>query len=121
MDLNVYLYAPSQSFDEFVQSGKWIFVSKSGAYLAIYSTTLKRDSVGNYYNDNKEQQGWVVIMGDVAEYGSFANFQDEVSKKASVQFKTVKPNRTLLDKLTDSDNYYYGKVSFKGIVIEMKW
>ncbi len=121
LDLNVYLYAPSQSFDEFVQSGKWIFVSKSGAYLAIYSTTLKRDSAGNYYNDNKDQQGWVVIMGDVAEYGSFTNFQDEVSKKASVQFKVVKPNKSLWDKLTNSDNYYYGKVSFKGIVIEMKW
>jgi hypothetical protein len=121
LDLNVYLYTPSQSFDEIVQSGKWVFVRKGDSYLAIYSTTLKKDSSGNYYNDNKEQQGWVVIMGDIAEYASFANFQSEVSKRASVQFKVVKPNKSLWDKLTDKDNYYYGKVSFKNISIEMKW
>ena len=123
LNLNVYLLFQKADFDEssLIQSGKWLFAKKKNSYIAIYSTTLKKDSMSNYYNDNKEQQGWVIIMGDVNEYNTFDIFQSEVVKQTSIQFKIVKPNKTIMDRLTNNDNYYYGKVSYKGISMEMKW
>lgn len=121
LDLTVYLYLNQTEFDEVVQNKNWIFVRKNNSYAAIYSTSLKKDSSNNYYNDNSSQQGWIFILGNSSEYNDFTTFQNQILQKCSYQFKVVKPNKSIWDKLTDSDNYYYGKISFNNISFDMKW
>jgi hypothetical protein len=121
LDLNVYLYVNHAGFNSVIQNKNWIFARKDDAYIAIYSTTLKKDNENNYYNDNTQNQGWIIILGSVNEDQSFENFQNQILTKSSVQFKVVKPNKNIFDKLTTSDNYYYGKVVYKNITFDMKW
>ncbi len=121
LDLNVYLSLNRTEFTTLLQNKNWIFARKNELYIAIYSTTLKVDAQNNYYNDNTGNQGWVIIMGSAQEDQSFENFQNQILTKSTIQFKVVKPNKNIFDKLTTSDNYYYGKVNYKNISFDMKW
>ena len=121
LDLTVYLYLNQSDFDEVIQNKNWIFVRKNNSYAAIYSTTLKKDSLNNYFNDNTNQQGWIFILGNSSEYKDFSTFQNQILQKCAFQFRIIKPNKSIWDKLTDSDNYYYGKITFNNISFDMKW
>ncbi len=121
LDLTVYLYLNSNDVDEIVQNKNWLFVKKNNSYASIYSTTLKKDSLNNYFNDNTSQQGWIFILGNSSEYTDFKTFQNNVLQKCTYQFKVIKPNKNIWDKLTDSDDYYYGKITFNSISFDMKW
>lgn len=121
LDLTVYLYLNQTEFDEVVQNKNWIFVRNNNSYCAIYSTSLKKDISNNYYNDNTSQQGWIFILGNSSEYKDFTTFQNQILQKCIYQFKVMKPNKNIWDKLTDSDNYYYGKITFNTISFDMKW
>ncbi len=121
LDLTVYLYLNSNDVDEIIQNKNWLFVKKNNSYAAIYSTTLKKDSSNNYFNDNTSQQGWIFILGNSSEYTDFKTFQNQILQKCIYQFKVVKPNKNIWDKLTDNDDYYYGKITFNSISFDMKW
>ncbi len=121
LDLTVYLYLNPNDVNEIIQNKNWLFVKKNNSYAAIYSTSLKKDSSNNYFNDNTSQQGWIFILGNSSEYTDFNTFQNQILQKCTYQFKVVKPNKSILDKLTTSDNYYYGKITFNSISFDMKW
>ncbi len=121
LDLTVYLYLDSTKLNQVVQNKNWIFANKEDSYIAIYSTTLKKDSNNNYYNDNSNQQGWMVILGDSSQYNNFDHFQNDILKNVNIQFKIVDPSGSILSKLNTSDKYYYGKIVYKNISFDMKW
>ncbi len=122
LDLVVYLYMNRGEFHQVIQNKNWIFGRKDDAYIAVYaSAVLKMDKNQNYYHENTTRQGWVVIVGNMEEYGTFQNFQNDILQNTVIQFRMIDPSATLAQKLNQNDDYYYGSVKYKKINMEVKW
>jgi hypothetical protein len=124
LDMTVYLHW--QGFDNEIRAvnKSWYFGEKVidgfSSYIAVYSSNgVKEDSSGNVYN-SKDMQGWLIIVGDENDYKNLTAFKNEVISNANISFKEIKP-KNLLNVITRSDGYYYGKVKFGDISFDMKW
>jgi len=89
-------YFPTASFDEYEQSGSWIFGRKGDSYVALYSlkpTSWRLNQPEVYKNDGKPfdlvagggaENVWIVELGSRSENGSFEIFKSAI-KAANVQ------------------------------------
>ena len=124
LDMTVYLNW--QGFDNEIRAvnKSWYFgekiVNDFSSYIAVYASNgVKEDASGNIYN-SKDMQGWLAITGDENDYKNLTAFKNEVISNANISFKEIKP-KNLLNVITRSDGYYYGKVKFGDISFDMKW
>ena len=124
LDMTVYLHW--QGFDNELRAvnKSWYFGEKVvdgfSSYIAVYSSNgVKEDASGNIYNSN-DMHGWLVITGDENDYKNLNTFKTEVISNTSISFKEIKPNN-VLNAITRSGDYYYGKVKFGDISFDMKW
>lgn len=124
LDMTVYLNW--QGFDNELRAVNkfWYFGEKVidgfSSYIAVYASNgVKEDVSGNIYN-SKDIQGWLAITGDENDYKNLIAFKNHVISNTSISFKEIKPNN-LLNVITCSDGYYYGKVKFGDISFDMKW
>ncbi|MFX1499814.1 MAG: hypothetical protein ACFFDH_02485 [Promethearchaeota archaeon] len=73
-------YFPRWAFDKVQQNGNWIFGAKGDGYVALYSYQ-DTDWVSNYeLRVDSFKNMWIVELGSVEEYGSFAQFVAEISQ-----------------------------------------
>ena len=124
LDMTVYLNW--QGFDNEIRAvnKSWYFGEKVNdgfsSYIAVYASNgVKEDASGNIYN-SKDMQGWLAITGDDDDYKNLTAFKNDVISKTTISFQEIKPNN-LLNFITCSDTYYYGKVKFGDISFDMKW
>jgi len=68
-------YVPLDSFDEVDQRGNWYFGRKGDAYMALYSQqpTVMEPNLYELKADGRDNV-WIIELGDVEHFGSFANF-----------------------------------------------
>ncbi|MCU0663531.1 MAG: hypothetical protein MUC50_14535, partial [Myxococcota bacterium] len=79
-DTAVFLYWPTNRFDESIESGRWIIGRKGDSYVAVYrhGTSL---SNGFYHSTaNRGRQVWAVVVGNKATHQSFSNFTNIIKK-----------------------------------------
>jgi hypothetical protein len=73
-------YFPKWAFDEVLKKGNWIFGMKNNGYVALYSQN-PTFWVSDYELWSWGQKNlWIVELGDVYQYNTFANFTDVIFK-----------------------------------------
>jgi len=124
LDLNVYLNWIG--FDNEVRfiNNNWFFGEKmtngNNVFIAVYSSSgVKEDANKCIYND-AEKQGWAAIVSDNTEYKDLTTFKEYVLNNCIVSFKENKSKNPFY-RLLSINSYYYGKISFKNVVFDMKW
>ncbi len=72
-------YFPRWAFDEVVQEGKWTFGQKGDSYVALYSYGSTKWMSNYELRSPGKKNVYIVELGSVADYGSFANFTESIS------------------------------------------
>ncbi|MFX1328400.1 MAG: hypothetical protein ACFE91_09755 [Promethearchaeota archaeon] len=73
-------YFPRWAFDEVEQYGKWIFGAKGDGYIALYSYQDTYWASDFELRANGFKNVWIVELGSVDEFGSFAQFISDIRK-----------------------------------------
>ncbi|MFX0144597.1 MAG: hypothetical protein ACFE9C_11010 [Candidatus Hodarchaeota archaeon] len=73
-------YFPRWAFDNVEQRGNWIFGEKGGGYVALYSYFNTRWASDYELRVDGFKNLWIVELGSVNEYGSFAQFISDIQQ-----------------------------------------
>ena len=83
-------YFPIWAFDEVVQQGNWLFGSRSGGYVALYSYEPQIQESNYEFRVEGRKNAYIVELGSVDDYGSFENFTSSLlATRVSVQHLAV--------------------------------
>ena len=67
-------YFPRWAFNEVVQQDKWTFGRRLDSYVALYSNKGTEWEDGIFLTSQGKKNAYIVELGSVDDYGSFANF-----------------------------------------------
>jgi len=83
-------YFPIWAFDEVIQQGNWLFGSRSGGYVALYSYEPQVQESNYEFRVAGRKNAYIVELGSVDDYGSFENFTSSLlATRVSVQHLAV--------------------------------
>jgi len=83
-------YFPRWAFEEVIQQGKWIFGSRSGGYVALYSDEPAYWETDYELRSPGRKNAFIVELGSVEDYGTFENFTSSLlATRVSVQHLAV--------------------------------
>lgn len=107
----VALYWVDSVYDEIVEDGLWLMGREDEGYVAV------RRSCTDYIDgvracETEAGQTWVIVVGNDAMYGSFANFQSLVGQSQFTEEWLV---------ALDGDSTYYASIEFDTISIDYSW
>ena len=83
-------YFPRWAFDEVLQDGKWVFGKRGDGYVALYSNEPTRWETNYELRSDGRKNAYIVELGSVDDYGSFANFTSSIlATKVNVKHLAV--------------------------------
>jgi len=71
-------YFPRWAFNEVLQQGKWTFGRRLDGYVALYSHEPQQWEDDIFLTSQGKKNVYIVELGSVDEYGSFANFTSSI-------------------------------------------
>ena len=71
-------YFPRWAFEEVLQEGRWVFGRRFDGYVALYSAERTEWEDGIFLTSRGKKNVYIVELGSVDDYGSFANFTSSI-------------------------------------------
>ena len=79
-DPTVSLHFRDSDYNEVVEDSLWLMGRQAGNYVAVRRSCIDTANGVRGCNSGASGQAWACVVGDVALYGSFANFQNLISQ-----------------------------------------